>query len=100
MLRETPWKQSYKVARHRCSVKRIKESPHYAGKGIICLMDVNDFKYLLFRDKAYEMEKPSIDRIDSNGNYELENCRFIEFKINIKNKCPRNELGRYERINQ
>jgi hypothetical protein len=37
---------------------------------------------LWFRDKAYLMRHPSIDRIDSNGNYELNNCQFIEMKRN------------------
>ena len=31
------------------------------------------------------MEKPSIDRKISTKNYELNNCRFIEFSDNVKN---------------
>lgn len=45
-------------------------------------MTVEDFKYLWFRDKAFEMKTPSIDRIDTKGDYIIENCRFIEFEIN------------------
>lgn len=46
------------------------------------LMTVKDFKFLWFRDKAYLMEKPSIDRKNNNGNYTLKNCQFIELRKN------------------
>ena len=37
-----------------------------------------------FRDKAYEMKKPTVDRIDSLESYTLENCRYIEAVENSK----------------
>ena len=39
-------------------------------------------KFLWYRDKTWLLEKPSIDRIDSYGDYTFDNCRFIEFKEN------------------
>ena len=45
-------------------------------------MGINDFKTLWFRDKAYSMECPSIDRIDNNGHYSIDNCRYIEMAEN------------------
>jgi hypothetical protein len=41
-----------------------------------------EIKELWFRDKAMLMINPTIDRIDRNGNYTKENCRFIEAKEN------------------
>lgn len=39
---------------------------------------------LWFRDKAYKMVKPSIDRKDANKNYTIDNCRYIELKENYR----------------
>ncbi len=39
--------------------------------------------WLWIRDKAGKMKRPSIDRINSGGNYTLNNCRFIELSANI-----------------
>lgn len=55
------------------------------------LMTIEDFKFLWFMDKAWLLKKPSIERINVNGNYELSNCKFIELVINSSyNKRPRN----------
>lgn len=35
-------------------------------------------KQLWFRDKAHEMKKPHIHRINNDGDYCAENCVFIE----------------------
>ena len=76
--KNNPWYTHYRHARSRC----LYEYGKYKKKGIKFLMTINEFKYLWFRDKAYLMEKPSIDRIDSTGNYELKNCRYLEFLEN------------------
>jgi len=47
-------------------------------------MTPNDFKDLWFRDRAYLLKKPSIDRIEEKKGYIKSNCRFIEFLDNIK----------------
>ncbi len=79
-----PWRTRYSSAKQRCENPKVPEYYRYGGKGIKCLMTMEDFKYLWFRDKAYELKIPSIDRIDSNGHYELTNCRFIELSENVK----------------
>lgn len=79
---EHPWYYSYMAAKRRCY-----PSNSYGKRGIKFLMTMEDFKYLWFRDRAFEMDRPSIDRVSGKGSYELSNCRYIEFEEN--NKRPR-----------
>jgi len=77
-----PWKRSFYSARSRCNNKNDAKYSTYGARGIKFRMTLDDFETLWYRDKAYEMKKPSIDRKDNDGNYEYANCRFIEFEDN------------------
>ena len=77
-----PWRVNYNAARGRCLDRSHKNYSRYGGAGIKFLMTIDDFKFLWFRDKAYLMEKPSIDRLDNKGDYTVSNCRYREFKEN------------------
>ena len=68
---KNPWRRSYDNAKTRC--KGV-----YAKYGRKFNMTIDDFKELWFRDKAYLMTQPSIDRIDTNGDYIKSNCRYME----------------------
>lgn len=78
-----PWKKHYNKILQRCENPKCDKFQYYGGKGIKCLVTSEEIKYLWFRDKAYLMEKPSIDRKNNSGNYTLDNCRFIELYDNI-----------------
>ena len=72
----------------RCSRKNNKNYRLYGGRGIkVCDVWNNDF--LAFRnwalDKGYK-DNLSIDRIDPNGNYEPNNCRWITLTEQTYNK--------------
>ncbi len=79
-----PWINSYNGAKSRCNNKNNKDYKYYGGRGIKFIMTSEDFKFLWFRDKACNMKKPSIDRKDNDGNYELSNCKFIELSENSR----------------
>jgi hypothetical protein len=81
-----PWVAHYHNALARCRNKNHRKYKYYGGKGILLLMTADDFKTLWLRDKAYTLKRPSIDRVDSDKNYEISNCRFIELEKNTWNK--------------
>jgi len=83
-IKENPWMASYKAAKTRCNNSKATGYKNYGGRGIKCLITAEELKQLWLRDKAYEMEHPSIDRINNDGNYTYDNCQFIELSDNVK----------------
>lgn len=77
-----PWKRVYKRIQNRCRYN--KESSYYGR--VKNLITIDELKFLWFRDKAYLMKEPSIDREDSRGHYVIGNCRFIEMEENKKRR--------------
>lgn len=68
----------------RVSNPNCKGFVYYGGKGVKNLMNLESLKFLYLRDGGANMKKPSIDRIDSDGDYEVSNCRFIEQSENSR----------------
>lgn len=74
LRKETPWLLTLKSIKIRCGNRNHR----YFKRGIRNYLGDEDLKFLWFRDEAYLLNRPSIDRKDNDGNYTLENCRFIE----------------------
>ena len=81
-----PWIITYYNINTRCNCKKHPNWKDYGGRDIKCLITKEEIKKLWFRDKAYLMKKPSIDRINNDGHYTYKNCRFIELSENIARK--------------
>lgn len=79
-----PWKRTFKGIKQRCNNKNNPRYKYYGGRGIKCLITEEELKELWFRDKAYLLNQPSIDRKNNKENYEYYNCQYIEFKKNQK----------------
>lgn len=91
----------YKVwqnMKRRCGKENCKEYRNYGGRGIgICAEWENDYR--TFKEWAYSngydenaaFGECTIDRIDVNGNYEPNNCRWITNAEQQKNKRPSSE---------
>ena len=75
----------------RCYNPNYESYQHYGGRGIIvCEKWINSFEDFL-NDMGMKPGKGySVDRIDTNGNYELDNCKWSTQKEQCNNK--RNNL--------
>ena len=74
-----PWNRTFTAIKNRC-----KNADRYAGRGIKCRITPQDIYALWLRDGAFSLKYPAIDRIDNDGDYYLDNCRFIEREENTR----------------
>lgn len=76
---------------YRCYNKKNKNYANYGGRGIrVCS------RWIIFENFFSDMGKIpeglSIDRIDNNGNYEKNNCRWATAKEQAKNRREKKEV--------
>lgn len=80
----TPTYKSWQAMRGRCS-GRLSMAKHYRDKGIVVCDRWQDFSAFL-ADMGKRPEGTTLDRIDSNGNYEPGNCRWATKSEQMRNK--------------
>jgi len=72
--------------KERCLNPLHPSYARYGGRGIkICGRWVNDYLAFL-NDMGRSKPSESLDRIDVNGNYEPSNCRWVDSKVQGRNK--------------
>jgi hypothetical protein len=79
-----PWVRFVEWARRRCGDTKSKWYEYYGAKGIDCTLNASQAEMLWLRDRAEQLRRPSLDRIDPSRGYHLENCRFLEFNLNSR----------------
>ena len=79
----------------RCNNQHHKSYKNYGGRGIkVCdeWLDFTAFEEWAFAN-GYDENAPrgqcTLDRIDNNGNYEPNNCRWADMKTQMQNQRPR-----------
>lgn len=72
--------------RSRCNDKNRDNYKYYGGRGISCSKEWDSFE--VFKNDMYESWLPGLvlDRIDNNGNYCKENCRWVMKEDSLRNK--------------
>ena len=83
-INKNPWVKHYVDAGTRCNNPHYKYYHLYGERGIKRMITSEEVKKLWFRDEAYDLIKPSLDRINSDDHYRFGNCRFIEFAENSR----------------
>ena len=81
---ETPWLLHLDAARIRCTYPKQANYKWYGGKGVRMLLTELEAEILYKIARADKMKQPSIDRINSKGDYHFGNCRFIELSENVR----------------
>lgn len=76
------WRSMHK----RCKDPKTNQFENYGGKGITVCKDWDTF-HIFLADVGYRPSRQhQLDRINSDGNYEKSNVRWVTAKENIRNK--------------
>lgn len=89
--------KSWDMMKQRCYNKKYTSYKQYGARGItVCdrwLEKPNGFKNFL-EDMGPRPDGTSLDRVDVNGNYTPENCRWANQSVQSFNRRPRNHSTR------
>lgn len=87
--------KAWRSMRQRCLYPSQQSYPLYGGRGITICDRWSSFANFL-ADMGERPEGMSLDRIDSNGNYEPNNCRWATTKDQARNRPGRTRLLSHE----
>lgn len=85
-LSRSPIYESYRSMLKRCNSLTDKEYHNYGGRGItVCSRWLSSFENFAL-DMGERPEGKTLDRINTDGNYEPTNCKWSTHKVQANNK--------------
>ena len=85
-MSKTPVYRVWSSMKSRCMNNRDKDYPNYGGRGIeVCERWLNSFECFV-ADMGTPWKGMTIDRINTDGNYELKNCRWATRSDQSRNR--------------
>lgn len=85
---------SWRHMKQRCTNPRRKEYPHYGGRGISVCERWQTFANFIADMGLRPGPKYTLDRVNNEGNYEPDNCRWATRTEQSRNRRPWSEWNK------
>ena len=89
-LSQTSTYRSWRAMLQRCYDDRVPHYKNYGGRGIVVCESWKDSFFNFLRDMKERPEGMTLDRIDTNGHYSINNCKWSTPKEQALNRRKSN----------